>query len=696
MDNTLSDRQIDVLSGIGPQRARLFGRLGIKKVGDALYYLPYRYEDRSKISDICDLECGSAATVEGRVVSSLIRSSGRRRFSIVEVVIDDGTGRVKAKWYNQPFMQKNFPAGKEIVLSGNIPDVPFSGGMLEIENPEYEDATPDGAPGIHTGRIVPVYRLTDGISGKRFRRIMSEVIRSCSEELSDFVPAEITARYGLPSLRESILQVHFPGPGTPLDLLNKGTSEYHKRLSFNELFLFELGMTLVKKKRCKRKRSPLHCRGNLMEDVLERLPFDLTAAQKRTVDEILGDMKRPYPMHRLLQGDVGSGKTVVALLAMLHAVECGCQTALMAPTEILAEQHFFNIRRMIEPLGIKCGLLTSGGCKELRDAVASGDTPVVIGTHALIQEGVVFRDLGLAVIDEQHKFGVMQRSLLRKKGMNPHLLVMTATPIPRSLALTLYGDLDSSVVDETPPGRKPVVTKVIDAVEKKLVYEILSKEVGEGRQAYVVYPAIEDSEKSDLKSAQQGKEALERIFPGFRIGLVHGKMKTMERENVMKSFRDGQIDILVSTTVIEVGVDTPGATVMVVVHAERFGLAQLHQLRGRVGRGSDQSYCLLIAYGPLEGGAGRRLAIMEESSDGFRLAEEDLSIRGPGDFLGVRQAGMPDLNLADILRDADILEIAKKEAVSLLEESPDLREYPFLKRSLEKFWNGRDDFYKAG
>jgi ATP-dependent DNA helicase RecG len=670
--------------------------MGIKKVSDSLYYLPYRYEDRSNISAICDLECGSAATIAGRVISSAKRSSGRRRFSIVEVVINDGTGCAKAKWYNQPFMQKNFPVGKEVVLSGNISGGPFSGGMPEIENAEYEDVTPDREPGIHTGRVVPVYRLTDGISGKQFRRIMFGVIRSCSEEFSDFVPEEITARYGMPSLRESVLQVHFPGPDTPLDLLNSGTSAWHKRLCFNELFLFELGMVLVKQKRREIRGGPLHCEGNLAKAVLERLPFDLTAAQKRTAEEILGDMKRPHPMHRLLQGDVGSGKTVVALLAMLHAVECGCQAALMAPTEILAEQHFFNIKRMVEPLGVKCGLLTAGSSKELVDAIASGDAHIVIGTHALIQAAVVFRNLGLAVIDEQHKFGVMQRSLLRGKGMSPHVLVMTATPIPRSLALTLYGDLDSSVVDELPPGRKPVATKVVDSSEKKLIYEILNKEVGAGRQAYVVYPAIEDSDKSNLKSAQQGKEALEKMFPGFKVGLVHGKMKAVEREEVMKSFRKGQIDILVSTTVIEVGVDEPNATVMVVVHAERFGLAQLHQLRGRVGRGSDSSHCLLVAYGPMGEDARRRLGIMEESSDGFRLAEEDLSIRGPGDFLGVRQAGMPDLKLADILRDADILEIAKREADRLLNESPDLREYPFLKRSLEQFWNGKSDFYKTG
>jgi ATP-dependent DNA helicase RecG len=405
-------------------------------------------------------------------------------------------------------------------------------------------------------------------------------------------------------------------------------------------------------------------------------------------------MKRPYPMNRLLQGDVGCGKTIVAAVSMLNAVECGYQAVMIAPTEILAEQHYFNIRRMTEELGVKCILLVGGAGDDQRERIASGEINIVVGTHAIIQERVVFSNLGLAVIDEQHKFGVLQRSLLRKKGLNPDVLVMTATPIPRSLALTLYGDLDYSVIDEMPSGRKPVITRVFSPDQKPEIYGIMGDEIRKGRQAYVVYPAIEESD-SGLKNAVQGKEAFQKVFPEFRFGLLHGRMSASEKESVMNYFKNGEIDVLISTTVVEVGVDVPNASIMLVVHAERFGLAQLHQLRGRVGRGAEVSHCLLVAYGPRGDDAGRRLDIMVRSVDGFIIAEEDLAIRGPGEFLGTRQAGMPDLKVADIIRDAEILEAAKQEAFNLLEVSPDLKEFSSLRKSVNVFWKGKVDVYKT-
>jgi ATP-dependent DNA helicase RecG len=617
-----------------------------------------------------------------------------RKFRIFEIAIHDGTGFLKAKWFNQPFLQKNFPLGKEVILSGIVKN---SGqAALEMDSPEYELVSDDTDSFIHTKRIVPVYRITEGISQKQFRKIMFGMVTEHASGLSDFIPPFIIERNHLPPLSMSIQQLHFPEGGIDLGALNSGTSTYHRRLSFDELFLFELGLAALKRRARLNRGIAFRPEGNLRKALLNVLPFALTDAQKSTLAEIRKDMRSPYPMNRLIQGDVGCGKTVVALLAMLDAIESGYQAALMAPTEILAGQHYINIHGLVKALGLKAELLTAGSKGGHREGIASGETDMVIGTHALIQEGVKFKKLGLAVVDEQHKFGVIQRALLRKKGLTPDVLVMTATPIPRSLALTLYGDMDSSVIDELPPGRRPVVTKLFEADRKEDIYVLLRQEIDNGRQAYVVYPAIEESEKTDLKNAVQGKEGFEKVFPEYRIGLLHGRMSTGEREKVMLSFRQGEIDILVSTTVIEVGVDVPNATIMLVVHAERFGLAQLHQLRGRVGRGADRSLCILVAYKPYGEEARRRLDIMLRSNDGFRIAEEDLAIRGPGEFLGTRQAGIPDLKVANIVRDMKILEKAKAEAFGLTEASPELGEFPSLKKTVEVFWKGKIDFFKTG
>ncbi|MEC4676360.1 MAG: ATP-dependent DNA helicase RecG [Nitrospirota bacterium] len=695
MDSDLSDRHIQYAKGVGPRMAVLMGRLGIKTIKDALYYLPYRYEDRSSPVKIRDISAGSYETVRGTIVSSELTSARGGKVRIFEAVINDGTASLKCRWFNQAFLKKRLGKGLEAVFSGTVAINAYSGDCLVIDNPEYEIITGDDDC-IHTQRVVPVYRVTEGLSQRQFRNIIFSIVNTYAEDVIDTIPREIIEKNNLPALHQSIIRLHFPEDNLHIDLFNGCSTLYHKRLYFDELFMFEAGMALRKKRTARNKGISFRSAGKMRKALLENLRFELTRAQERAVESIIRDMRSPYPMHRLIQGDVGCGKTIVALLAMLNAVECGYQAVLMAPTEVLAEQHYLGVYGLIENIGLEPVLFTGGSRERRMDRIASGEVKIIIGTHALIQEGVIFGNLGLAVIDEQHKFGVMQRSLLGRKGMNPDLLVMTATPIPRSLSLTLYGDLDCSVIDELPPGRKPVVTKLFNSSQKDAIYSLLLGETKRGRQSYVVYPAIEESEKAGLKSAVQGMEAFRKIFPEFRIELLHGRMNAGEKEDVMASFKRGEIDILVSTTVIEVGMDVPNATVMLVIHAERFGLAQLHQLRGRVGRGADRSYCLLIVYEPYGEDAKRRLNIMIKSNDGFRISEEDLKIRGPGEFLGTKQAGMPELKNADIVRDIEILETARTEAFNLIDASPGLEQYPLLGKSVEAFWKGKVDFYRTG
>jgi ATP-dependent DNA helicase RecG len=696
MDRDPSEFPIQYIKGVGPQRAKLLGRLDIRTARDALYYLPYRYEDRRNIKKICRLSYGAMETATGKIVSMDVVKLPRSHRKIFELVISDGTGLLKGKWFNQPFMKKNFALGREVILNGVVKRNPYWGIGFEIENPEYEFTDDDAENLIHTARIVPVYRTTAGLSVRLLRSIMSTVVNTFIEHLADPLPEDLLVKYHLPPLKDSLCNVHFPGHDADIESLNRGINEYGRRLSFDELFHLELGIAVMKKRETREKGIAFAAEGKLVKRLLEKLPFRLTGAQERVFAEILDDMQKPYPMSRLIQGDVGCGKTVVALMAMLSAVECGYQAALMAPTEILAEQHYLNIHRLVEDLGHGICLLTGSKKERPTEGITSGSMHVVVGTHALIQAGVKFRKLGLVVIDEQHRFGVMQRALLRKKARNPDVLVMTATPIPRTLAMTVYGDLDCSVIDELPPRRSPVLTRLFYESRKQLIYQAIASELKKGRQVYVVYPLIEESESSDLKSAMIGKTALERMFPGYRTGLIHGKMKTAERETVMASFKNREIHMLVSTTVIEVGVDVPNATMMLIVHAERFGLAQLHQLRGRVGRGSDQSYCLLLAYPPVGEEAKRRLEIMVKTTDGFRIAEEDLGIRGPGEFLGTRQSGMPDLKVASIVRDARLLELARKEAFAMADRDPYLEKTPLLRKSVEIFWQGKKDIFKTG
>lgn len=697
MHKDLSDFPIQYIKGVGPHRAKLLNRLGIQSVRDALHYLPYRYEDRSNIRRISDLAYGSLETVSGKIISAEVIKLPGRNLKIFELTVTDGSAVLKGKWFNQPFMKKNFRTGMKILLCGTVRRNPYWGIGFEMDNPEYEIMGDDSDDSfIHMHRIVPVYRVTGGLSVRQMRSIMFHVVQTYIGDLEDTIPAEILKRYELPGLHDSFSNVHFPQAGADVGLLNGKVSVFHQRLSFDEFFMLELGLAVIKKGNVLEKGIAFDPECRLLQRLIDILPFRLTGAQEKAFGDILRDMRMPHPMNRLLQGDVGCGKTVIALMAMMIAVESGYQAALMAPTEILAEQHYINIYRIVENLGLKICLLTGSRKNRPLDEIASGEVDMVVGTHALIQEGVRFRKLGLAVIDEQHRFGVMQRALLKKKAVHPDVLVMTATPIPRTLALTVYGDLDYSVIDELPPDRRTVKTLLFRSRQKEPLYKLIRDEVNTGRQVYVVYPVIEESEKTDLRSAVNGKNAFEKFFPEFRVGLIHGRMKPQEREQIMASFKSGEIDILVSTTVIEVGVDVANATLMIIIHAERFGLSQLHQLRGRTGRGPHKSYCALLAYEPYGEEAKRRLDIMVQSNDGFRIAEEDLDIRGPGEFFGTRQSGMPDLRVADIVRDAKILQEARKEAFSLVENDPEFKGYPLLRQSLEMFWRGKIELFKTG
>ena len=549
---------------------------------------------------------------------------------------------------------------------------------------------------LNFGRILPVYPLTEGLHQKSLRKIMKEIVECYATQVIEAIPAEVVKRQELLPLDQALCQVHFPESDADLRMLEQAASPGHRTLVFDDFFYLELGMALKRRGIALEEGIAFKVTHRYTREIVRLLPFQLTAAQRRVLSEIKEDLIAPHPMHRLVQGDVGSGKTIVALMAALVAVENDYQVAIMAPTELLAEQHYLTIHGWCEQVGVKAVLVTSASLRGKKGAeplaeISEGRAQIVIGTHAVIQERVEFHRLGLGIIDEQHRFGVLQRGLLKKKGRNPDILVMTATPIPRTLAMTVFGDLSLSVIDELPPGRTPIETIIRSETQREQVYRLIRDEIAAGRQAYVVYPLVEESEKSELKAATQMEEQLRReVFPDLRIGLLHGRLKPEEKEAVMRSFKEREMDILVATTVIEVGIDVPNATIMLVEHAERFGLSQLHQLRGRVGRGSARSRCILLAGPKRTEEARRRLQVMVETGDGFLIAEADLKIRGPGDFLGVRQAGLPDFRVGNILRDGRILEEARKEAFSLVEAHSDLNAiHPRLMAELARRWEGR-------
>ncbi len=688
------------VKGVGPKIGLILARKGIKTVEDLLYFLPRKYEDRRFIKPIAKTEEGKKETIIGDVVRAEIRPYQRRR--VFEVLLRDDSGTLTAKWFkgNFTYLRNTFKQGLRVILTGDVRLYRFD---LEMIHPDYEILEESDDSHLHFKRIVPIYSETEGIGQKQLRRILQHAVEEYARFVPGPIPRDISERQGLIDIIEAIRSVHFPGEKEDIHRLNDMESAAHKRLIFDDFFYFELAMALKHKGNILDEGIAFRTGGERSNRFPAILPFGLTAAQSRVIDEIRKDMARPSPMHRLLQGDVGSGKTVVSMAAMLTACENDCQAALMAPTEILAEQHFRNIRQWVKDLGLTAALLLGSTRltekEDLARRISAGDIHIVVGTHALIQEGVEFRKLGLVVVDEQHRFGVVQRALLRAKGTNPDVLVMTATPIPRTLLMTAYGDLDISVIDEMPPGKKPVRTKVFYEKERPRVYEIIGKEIAKGNQVFVVYPLVTESEALDLKDATRMAEHLQRdVFPALRVGLVHGRMKSQEKDDVMKAFNERRIDILVATTVIEVGIDIPRATLMVIEHAERFGLAQLHQLRGRVGRSDIPSYCILMTDSRGSENARKRLRMMEQTNDGFRIAEADLEIRGPGDLMGIRQSGFPDFRVANILRDGKLLNDARTEAFMLVEKDPRLErpEHAALREVLLRKWEERLELARTG
>ena len=658
------------VKGVGPQRAQALEKAGVSRVEDLLLHLPLRYEDRRSFARIAELRPGMKVAVLGSVAVAGLRRA--RRMSLYEIRLEDETGRLKALWFNQPFLKDVLPRGAQVVLFGSVEADPHGGRQLSMASPQYERVEPGDAAGIHTGRIVPVYEKLGPLAGKALRRVLTGLARRIGDELPDPLPEDVRSRLGVIGRAAALREVHDPPGDQELARLNAARGSGHERLILEELFLFQLGLAWRRRELRSRPRSSRYEIGDATRQAVKRiLPFRLTEAQKRVLREIAADLLSSHPMNRLVQGDVGSGKTMVALLAMVVAAESGLQSAFMAPTEILAEQHYLGFRRLLSGrygVELVSGALRGRERREALARLAAGEAAIGVGTHALIQEGVRFQRLGLAVIDEQHRFGVLQREDLRRKGYDVDVLVMTATPIPRTLALTAYGDLDTSWLDERPPGRQPVRTVSRPASARRQAVELVRGEVAAGRQAYVVYPLVEESERlEDVRAATQMAAEWGALLPGVRVGLLHGRMKRPEREATMGGFARGEIPVLVATTVIEVGVDVANASVMVIEHAERFGLAQLHQLRGRVGRGSAASTCVLLSHGRVSGEAQARLAALVASEDGFAIAERDLEIRGPGDFFGTRQWGLPGFRVSHLLRDRDLLERARRVAFELVE-----------------------------
>lgn len=657
---------LTTIPGIGPKSAKNLERLGLHTLGDLLWYLPRRYIDYSQLKTINRLWYGEEVTVLATVEEMKVRPTRGGQMKLVEAVVGDGTGSLRVTWFNQPWIANQLPAGEAVALSGRIDQYL---GRLTMNSPEWE---PLDRQQLHTSRIVPVYALTAGVTARWLRRVMDSVVRRLAPRLPDPLPTQIIQRQALASLPEAIEQIHFP---ESWDKLRRA----QERLAFDEMLLLQLGVMRQRQDWSALATQPLTVDDEWIVRFRAGLPYPLTQAQETAVADLRRDLASGRPMNRLLEGDVGSGKTAVAAAAIGIAASAGAQAALLAPTSILAEQHYQTLRGLLEPacgippaeVRLLIGATSESEKTEIRAGLEQGRIRVVVGTHALLEGPVRFARLGLAVIDEQHRFGVEQRAALRAKGENPNLLVMTATPIPRSLALTVFGDLDVTVLDEMPPGRQPIETRILFPIERSRGYTFVEAQVEAGHQAYFIYPLVEESEKVAAKAAVEEQERLQReVFPNIRVGLLHGRMGADEKDEVMAAFRQGTYPILVSTSVVEVGVDVPNATVMFIEGANRFGLAQLHQFRGRVGRGEHRSYCLLLPDTD-DAAENERLRAMEETSDGFRLAELDLEQRGPGDFLGTRQAGLADLRMAR-LTDVRLIERARREADLLLESDPEL------------------------
>jgi ATP-dependent DNA helicase RecG len=698
---------VQYVKGIGPKLAEILATKGIATVGDLLNYLPFRYEDRLNPRGIAELRAGEMATVIGEVRNSgLFRT---RRMPIFQLTVGQGRSKLKCLWFNATYLQDKFKPGELVALYGKVEQDQRSG-ELQIMQPQFEmlgDASGDGADdkaaaSLEVGRIVPIYESAGQgrVSARWFRRIIRTALDDLTPDLAETIPAAVRERLALVSPREALWKVHWPEAGESFEALQSSRTPAHIRMIFEELFFIELGLELKRRQQKAQTGIAFRLDDQVRQAIKKILPFHPTAAQKRVLKEIAHDMQQPHPMRRLLQGDVGSGKTIIGFQAAIIAIENGYQVALMAPTEILAQQHYFSARKILENAGYRIVLLTgsleSDRKREIRRHIAQGNAQLIIGTHALLEEKVEFAKPGLVIVDEQHRFGVLQRLKLMKKSgespdqtrggtgafarparsaaeksdpvtVEPDVLVMTATPIPRTLALTLYGDLDLSVLDELPPGRTPIVTRRITDDRSPEVWDFVRKQVAKGHQVYVVYPVISESEDTELKAAiKMYRELSGKIFADLKVGLLHGRLDSELKDQVMRMFQKGELQILVATTVIEVGVDVPNATVMVIEHAERFGLAQLHQLRGRIGRGAAKSFCILMTGGKVTEDGERRLDAMVRTNDGFQIAELDLELRGPGEFFGTRQAGMPNFRVANLIRDRQLLELAKREAAAVI------------------------------
>ena len=710
--------EVRMIKGVGPQRAELLAQRGIYTLEDLLGYLPFRYEDRIHFSNVKDIQPDGIYTIRARVMSGqAIRSMRGGRDAIYHLLVQDETGGfLPVKFFHGGYLEGRLKPGQQLILHGKAEIDKLRPARLEMINPQIEVLSNEEMDSTEVRRIVPIYEAIGTFGSKQIRRAMYAAVQLIDQRMPDVLPEPLRARLCYPSRGEALIHTHFPEPGESLDALNAFRSPSQQRLIFEEFFLYQLSLALDRKATRKENAIAFRLREDAIREALKRiLPFKPTAAQKRVLAEIAADLEKPSPMNRLLQGDVGSGKTIIALQAAVIAIENGTQAALMAPTEILAVQHFLSARRILAKAGYRVELLISGLKAAEKSAalgrIRTGEAQLVIGTHALIEDNVEFARLGFVAIDEQHRFGVLQRKRLMDKaaahGHAPHVLVLTATPIPRTLSLTLYGDLDVSVLDELPPGRTPIVTRMTNEQHLPGVWESLRREVAAGHQAYIVYPVIEES-KLELKAAMEEYERLSReVFPKLKLGLLHGRLSSDEKEEVMQRFRKNEAQILVATTVVEVGVDVPNATVMVIEHAERFGLAQLHQLRGRIGRGAQKSHCILVtparmtavrpadakdvarSAGAKDDVARARLETMVRTSNGFEIAETDLLLRGPGEFFGTRQSGDLGFHIANPLRDKELLELARREAFALAADSAQQDAMQRLLRQLPPEWQRR-------
>ncbi|MFN4292998.1 MAG: ATP-dependent DNA helicase RecG [Thermoflexales bacterium] len=686
------DAPVTKVVGIGDFNAQKLARLGVHTIRDLLYYFPTRYDDYSALKTINQLFYGEQVTIIGRI-ASVRKHRTKSNLLIVRAVLEDASGAIECSWFTSERyadnLMKQLAVGREIVISGKVTEYL---GRLTFQNPTYEPAEREWITG---GSIVPVYRLTEGLQPLLLRRVMKRMVEYWPARVPEHLPEEVRSELGLMPIAEALREIHFPRS-------MKSQERARRRLAFDELFTLQLAVLRQRQIWRKEPAQPLRADPAARDRLIAALPYQLTGAQQRALNAIIKDLGQPNAMHRLLQGDVGSGKTVVAALSMALAAGMGVQSAMMAPTEILAEQHYKTVKRLFDgfaergaaapiALALLTGSTKPGEKRAIYDGLANGSIHVVIGTHALIQEAVSFQNLGLVVVDEQHRFGVLQRTALRQKGgaLNPHTLVMTATPIPRTLALTLYGDLDNTVLDEMPPGRQPIETHWFTPAERERAYRFVQHQVEQGRQAFIICPLVEESDKIEAKAAVEEHARLQReVFPTLKLGLLHGKMKPAEKEQAMRAFANGETHILVSTSVVEVGIDVPNATVMLIEGANRFGLAQLHQFRGRVGRGEHKSYCLLIA-DTSSAVSDQRLQAIVNTQDGFKLAEIDLEIRGPGEFFGTRQSGDPELKLVSV-SDRDLLDAARAQAEKLLERDPELAQHPLLAEKVSEFWKHRE------